>query len=259
MALNQLPAFLRAKYDVREWRHATSILQTDFRDLFGEICDVLSRFQLRKSEVVVGGGSKTKIAGWVDAELKKKGWAETQFRTAFKVDERTIESPTHKVDCFKANQHGGVAFEIEWNNKDPFFDRDLNNFRLLFELRTVSVGIILTRSEDLKQLFGELTAKGLKPATSFGESTTHWGKLLPRLEGGAGGGCPILALGITRELYTEDVTDDEARALIKTAREEKKRLRREKVAKRKPALGGGAGLADMVSEDEQDEYGDDEP
>jgi Restriction endonuclease BglII len=30
---------------------------------------------------------------------------------------------------------GRVGLEIEWNNKDPFFDRDLNNFRLLFELR----------------------------------------------------------------------------------------------------------------------------
>lgn len=258
MALDQLPAFIRQKYDVREWRHASSILQTDFRDLFGEICDVLSRFQLRKSEVVVGGGSKTKIAGWIDAELKAKDWKERKFDTAFVVDQKKIESPTHKVDCFKDNQHGGVAFEIEWNNKDPFFDRDLNNFRLLFELRTVSVGIILTRSEDLKGLFAELTAKGLKPATSFGESTTHWGKLLPKLEGGAGGGCPILALGITRQLYTEDVTDDEARAIIKAAKDEKKRVKKEKAAKRKQALGGGAGLADMVGEDEQDEYGDDE-
>ena len=42
------------------------------------------------------------------------------------VDERSYESPTHEVDCFKNR----VALEIEWNNKDPFFDRDLNNFRL---------------------------------------------------------------------------------------------------------------------------------
>ena len=37
------------------------------------------------------------------------------------------------------------ALEIEWNNKDPFYDRDLNNFRLLFELRTVSVGVASRR------------------------------------------------------------------------------------------------------------------
>jgi len=29
-------------------------------------------------------------------------------------------------------------------------------------------------------------------------------KLLPRLEGGGGGGCPILAFGITEQKYVED-------------------------------------------------------
>jgi hypothetical protein len=28
--------------------------------------------------------------------------------------------------------------------------------------------------------------------------------LLPRIEGGGGGGCPILAFGITKEKYVED-------------------------------------------------------
>ena len=152
----------------------------------------------------------------------KKGWVEKKFETAFQVDQRRIESPTHKVDCFKASANGGIGLEIEWNNKDPFFDRDLNNFRLLFDLRVISVGIIVTRAENLKDLFRELTERGLKTGTSFGEATTHWGKLIPRLEGGAGGGCPILALGIKRDLYVEDVTDEQAREIIKQKASEKR-------------------------------------
>ena len=101
-------------------------------------------------------------------------------------------SPTHKVDCFKNR----IGLEIEWNNKDPFFDRDLNNFRLLFELRTIAVGIIVTRCDELQEIFVEL-GRG----SSYGNSTTHMSKLLPRLEGGAGGGCPILVLGIRKALY----------------------------------------------------------
>jgi len=46
------------------------------------------------------------------------------FQTSITVDENVMESPTHAVDCFKNR----IALEIEWNNKDPFFDRDLNNF-----------------------------------------------------------------------------------------------------------------------------------
>lgn len=43
-----------------------------------------------------------------------------------------------------------VACEIEWNNKDPFFDRDLETFRRLHEDRAISVGMIITRGESLQ-------------------------------------------------------------------------------------------------------------
>lgn len=117
-----------------------------------------------------------------------------------------------------------MGLEIEWNNKDPFFDRDLNNFRLLFERRALSVGIIITRGEDLKkEIIAPLTAKGLKPASSYGESTTHLGKLLPRVEGGGAGGCPVLVFAITAKLFEEDISDEQARALLSQAADRKER------------------------------------
>lgn len=111
------------------------------------------------------------------------------------VDGIEFPSPTHRVDCFKNR----VALEIEWNNKDPFFDRDLNNFRLLLDLRAASVGIVITRSDELKDVFA-----GLGRSASFGESTTHMSKLLPRILGGGGGGCTLLVLGIGKALYDAD-------------------------------------------------------
>jgi hypothetical protein len=111
------------------------------------------------------------------------------------LDEKRVESPTHKIDCFK----GTVALEIEWNNKDPFYDRDLNNFRLLFELRAIEVGVIVTRGSELQAIFNKL-GKG----SSYGNSTTHLDKLLPRLDGGGGGGCPVLVFAISDRLYVED-------------------------------------------------------
>jgi hypothetical protein len=108
-----------------------------------------------------------------------------------------IKKQTHKVDCFK----GHVGLEIEWNNKDPFYDRDLNNFRLLFDLRVIEVGVIVTRASNLQTIFKSL---GPKVGKKYGASTTNMAKLLPRLEGGGGGGCPILAFGITKAKYVED-------------------------------------------------------
>jgi hypothetical protein len=190
--IEQLPEFVREHYECLEWRHACAVLATDFPGEWDDIMNVLSAFRLRKSHIAIGGGRKSDVAGSLDQAFLNKGWSERHFKTRIQVDENTYESPTHKVDCYK----NGVGLEIEWNNKDPFFDRDLNNFRLLFELRALAVGIVVTRCDHLQEIFD-----GLGRGSSYGASTTHMSKLRPRLEGGAGGGCPILVFGISRLLY----------------------------------------------------------
>lgn len=140
------------------------------------------------------GGSKSKVSQWIDSSLYARGWREKAFDTALVVDKLPIDSPTHAVDGYKNR----VALEIEWNNKDPFFDRDLNNFRLLFELRVIFVGVIVTRCDAHQEIFDEL-GRG----KSYGASTTQLSKLLPKVEGGGGGGCPILVFGIMVVLFDE--------------------------------------------------------
>lgn len=195
MGTDLLPDFVRAHYEVHEWKHACAILKQDFPAEWQDLCEVLTAFRLRRSWIAVGGGRKSKVSEAIDTALYARNWTEKKFATEILVDGTRNASPTHQVDCFKNR----VALEIEWNNKDPFFDRDLNNFRLLFELRAVSVGVIVTRCDDLQGIFD-----GLGRGSSYGSSTTHMSKLLPRLAGGGGGGCPILVLGISRDLYVED-------------------------------------------------------
>jgi Restriction endonuclease BglII len=194
---NLVPEDLRETYQVEEWRNAAGILQTAHPREWQDIIDCLRTFHFLRSEVLKGGGRKSVIAQRIDGFLTARGWVEKKFATKIRVDEREWDSPTHKVDCFK----GFVGLEIEWNNKDPFFDRDLNNFRLLFDLRVIDIGVIVTRATHLQDIFRGL---GKKVADKYGSSTTHMDKLLPRLEGGGGGGCPILAFGITRQKYVED-------------------------------------------------------
>lgn len=190
--LNRLPLFIREHYECHEWRHASAILAGDFPDEWDDLMALLASFRLRREWIAKGGGSKSQVSGFIDNFLYDRGWRETHFDTAVTVDGRTFPSPTHKVDCFRNR----IAVEIEWNNKDPFYDRDLNNFRLLFELRTISVGVIITRSDALQRIFNDL-GRG----SSYGMSTTHMSKLLPRIEGGGAAGCPLLVFGITERLY----------------------------------------------------------
>ncbi len=195
MAIQYLPDFIQKNYHIHEWNHATAILERDFPNEWNNLIEVLTNFRLYKSHIVTAGGRKSPIANALDGEFYKKGWVEKKFDTKVVVDGIERITPTHSIDCFK----NSIGIEIEWNNKDPFYDRDLNNFRLLFELKTISVGVVITRCTELQEIFNVLD-KG----SSYGASTTHMDKLVPRILGGGAGGCPVLVFGISKSLYDED-------------------------------------------------------
>ncbi|MFO1207614.1 MAG: BglII/BstYI family type II restriction endonuclease [Amaricoccus sp.] len=229
MATDHLvPDDLRRLYHVREWRNAAGVLMTACPGEWQDIIDVLRGFRLLRSEVLTAGGGLSPISQGINAAFGARGWREEKFETRILVGTTEYASPTHAVDCFK----GRVAVELEWNNKDPFFDRDLNNFRLLFDLRAIDVGVILTRATELQAVFDRL-GKG----TSYGASTTHHEKLWPRIEGGSGGGCPVLTFAITPALYLDD--GDEALAAAQ-ARKEAARARRRRAAPEQVPLDLGA-------------------
>lgn len=192
-----VPDPVAAKFQVRDWRNGLAILHAVHPTLYCEVMGVLSDFVLRRSDIEQGGGNKSSIAKAIDSRLAALGWKERKFDTSVVVDGVRRETPTHSVDCFKDR----VALEVEWNNKDPFFDRDLNNFRLLYDLHVIDVGIIVTRSSDLETI---LRSSG-RNATTYGKATTHSDKLMPKIEGGGAGGCPIIVFGIDKGAYRDDL------------------------------------------------------
>lgn len=215
--LHLVPGDLRERYHVKEWRNAAGVLATACPAEWQDVQDVLRSFRLLQSEVLVGGGNRSLVSQRIDEALYARGWEEKGFRTSITVDENEFASPTHAVDCFK----NGVAVEMEWNNKDPFFDRDLNNFRLLFDLRAIQVGIVVTRSWELQEIFRRL-GKG----PSYGKATTHHEKLWPKIEGGGGGGCPVLTFAIRPTNFVDDGPAALAELRARMAGEKAKRRRR---------------------------------
>lgn len=181
-------------YFITNWRHAVTILRNDFSEEWEDIIHCLDNFTLKKSAIKKKGGRKSPIAEELDSFLYKLGWKEKEFNLDIKVDSKSYDVPTHKLDCVKNK----IGLEIEWNNKDPFFDRDLNNFRILYDYGVIDVGVIITRKTELQDLFKEL-GKG----SSYGASTTHYNKLKYRIEGNGAGGCPIVVFAISSNLYDE--------------------------------------------------------
>jgi len=190
-----VPGDIHRRFEAIEARNGFAVLSAARPAEWQEILIVLRAFQLLRSDIERPGGRKSPIAERLDAHFYQLGWSERDFKTSIMVDQTKYETPTHKVDCFKNK----VAVEVEWNNKDPFYDRDLSNFRLLFELRAIDVGVIIIRCTELQDIFDTL-GKG----QSYGSSTTHLGRLVPRLDGGAGGSCPIVVFGIRKAAYVDD-------------------------------------------------------
>lgn len=187
-------------WDCYDWRNARTILEHGHPDEWRDVFEVLSAFRLRHSDLAKKGGRKSPISSAIDSEFYRLGWAERKFETAILVDGSRRDSPTHKVDCFKRH----TALEVEWNNKDPFYDRDLNNFRLLYDLRIADIGIIVTRSLKLMdELQHDKFGLG-RDTAGTGSSTTHFGKLESKVLGGGAGGCPVLVFSMTPALYFDD-------------------------------------------------------
>ncbi len=190
-----IPPSLAELYEIHEWRNATGILQTACPDQWADIVEVLTGFRPLMSEFAAPGGRKTDMAGRLDSAFTARGWREKQFHIRVSVDGHPYDTPTHQIDCVS----GQVALEVEWSNKDPFFDRDLSNFRILFDARAIAVGVIVTRTDSLKDLYQRV-------GKDYTATSTWMSKLKPRIDGGGAGGCPILVFGIKPSAFVDDLS-----------------------------------------------------
>lgn len=230
-------------FDVLFLSHAKSILAGEFAESLIELGEVLDAMDLPITEIIGSGGGETKFTQRLRKALASKGWNKHVFEIAKTIDGVPRESTSHEVDHVKRFGNAGVvALEIEWNNKDPFFDRDLENFKRLHAEGAISVGVIVTRGKSLQDglrpaverfatergltSMSALSEHGITPtpkqcanilkrvnrnkdpvsfaeawvdnfvSNKFGQATTHWEKLLHRVERGVGNPCPLLLVGL---------------------------------------------------------------
>ncbi len=182
-------------------RYADVILAHAFPTLFAELLRSLEDFQIDfTTEIAVGGGGRALHTARFDRSLYEQGWAKHNVTIEKLIDDRPIfKTRSHEIDVFKLGEdawYPGVAVEMEWNNKDPFFHRDLNNFAGLHNEGVIAVGVIITRGTQLQNMLERGAAAGYYPVSKFGKATTHWNKLTPVVNLGGGGQCPLFLVGI---------------------------------------------------------------
>jgi hypothetical protein len=111
------------------------------------------------TEVIGSGGGETKFTQRLRRALAGLGWVKHNFILGKTIDGVPRESTSHEVDHVRRYEAGVLACEIEWNNKDPFFDRDLENFKRLHAEGAISVGVLITRGSSLQDQMSNMVAR----------------------------------------------------------------------------------------------------
>ena len=230
-------------FQVLALHHAEAILKHDMADAVTELEQVLLDVKIPAEELIRGGGGEGELTQRMRRALADDyGWKKHCFEIKKIVDGKEKESTSHEIDHVKRFSTGTFALEIEWNNKDPFFDRDLENFKRLHADGVISIGAIITRGSTLQESLRDVVARFARkygvngPATlskyysptvrqleiieraskakgsfeegwahafvsdKFGEATTHWRKLEDRVRRGVGNPCPLLLVGIPKQV-----------------------------------------------------------
>ena len=208
---NYIDADLLKKFEFRNYGHALEILHDAFPEEWRELQECLRNLRLTVADIKKAGGNESPIPKKFDEVLYPFGWREirisgdlivkkyprqtAQRRGKFAKEPQETETiegyiDGHNIDFLKNR----VEFDLEWNSKDQTFDRDLLAMRTYFDCGLVDVGVIVTRAEELNEIF-----KKEDILSKYGASTTWMGKLTYRLESRRNGGCPILAIGIRKE------------------------------------------------------------
>jgi hypothetical protein len=137
-------------YEIYFTRFADSIIKEHFEAGVRDLERILNEFRIFETQIIKGGGGLSKITQSLASLLVKEQWKKKKIESENQVDGNILRAESHEVDHYKAYPSGNVGLEIEWNNKDPFFDRDLENFRKLHQIGWLSVGIIVTRGVSLQ-------------------------------------------------------------------------------------------------------------
>ena len=160
-------------FDIHALNHAEAVLERDFPQPLAELCDILQGITITIEELVRGGGGESPVTQRLRRALTESGWSTRRVTIRKIVDDEERALTTHKIDHVYSTDAGSLALEIEWNNKDPFFDRDLENFQRLHNEGVISVGIIITRGSSLQSALNQIVLDfaRLHSITSFDNLT----------------------------------------------------------------------------------------
>ena len=112
--------------------HAKATLGDDFPDAAAELETALVKSTIPIREIIAGGGGESKGAQRLPHALAALGWPKFTFIIEKSVNAERRQSLSHEIDPVRTYPNGTrLAIEIEWNNKHPFHNRNIENLKRL--------------------------------------------------------------------------------------------------------------------------------
>jgi hypothetical protein len=150
------------EFQVEDHSHAQAILSVDFPEAIAELETALENVTIPIEEVIAGGGGEAKGTQRLRKALASTRWPKFTFTIEKRINGVPRESISHVIDHVREFENGTrIALEIEWNNKDPFYDRDLENFKRLHADGAISAGVVVTRGKSLHENMRALVGRFL--------------------------------------------------------------------------------------------------
>ena len=98
---DHIPDDITNLYEIYDFKHASAILATEFREEFQEVCAALRTFRFTEEDIIMGGGNESNIPKKFSNILRPMGWKQKQLNAKMLVDDKVIRHDTHKVDYIK--------------------------------------------------------------------------------------------------------------------------------------------------------------
>ncbi len=184
--LQVVPNDVRNKYSFAEVRNASAVISSACPSEWSELMSYLSKYELKTSEIMKPGGSKSLVVASLEKLFYEDGWYETRVDTEqiiYKVSKRTGERTPIKlaslnilnrlalkdtntavnvstnfqegylIDALK----GRLAVDIEWNAKDGNLDRDISAYRAWYDLGLIDGAVLITKEmESCRKLVNDI-------------------------------------------------------------------------------------------------------
>ena len=144
-------------WDVEDLNHGLIISKKLFKNELNLLVEILKTFKLNPEDhFIKRGGGESKQTSYLSKKFQELEWEKNSITSINKIiferkfNQISKEGTSHEIDHIGFNaDNQKFAIEIEWNNKDEFFDRDFLNFDKLWNLGVIDLGIIITRGKNL--------------------------------------------------------------------------------------------------------------